>query len=90
MTAFEILHNPMVEIHIGGNNNTISAIVRNQNIQVVNIPTPNIIRRGQSTGFRITWSNHVILVTREDQTYPFMAYTMEDWYSVNFYGLRSP
>ncbi|XP_070492468.1 leucine-rich repeat-containing protein 15-like [Chironomus tepperi] len=89
LTSFDFIWNPVIEIVIGSNNNTLSTIIRNQDTQVVVAHSPNIIRPGQWTGLRITWSNHVVLVTREGQSYPFLAYNMECIYPVGFYGLRS-
>lgn len=88
LTSFDIPHNPMLEIAIGGNNNSLTQIIRNQDQVVVSVPTPNVLNRESFTGFRITWSQHVVLVSREDQQFPFLAYSMDDWFAVNFYGLQ--
>ena len=90
LTSFDFIWNPSVEIIIGTDNNTLSAIIRNQDTQVVTARSPNIIRPGQWTGLRITWANHAILVTREGQSFPFLVYNLECIYPVGFYGLRSP
>jgi len=90
LTSFNFLWNPSVEIVIGTNNNTLSAVIRNQDTEAVVARSPNIIRPGQWTGLRVTWANHVILVTREEQNYPFLAYNLQDIFPVQFYGLRSP
>jgi hypothetical protein len=90
LTPFNFLWTPSVEIVIGTNNNTLSTIIRNQDQEVVVANSPNIIRQGWWTGLRITWANHVILVTREGQNYPFLAYNLQDIFPIQFYGLSSP
>jgi hypothetical protein len=80
----------MLEIIIGTANNTRSVIRRNQDSDVVVVPTRDILRFGETSGFRVSWANHIVLVFREGDEWPFLAYTMEDFYNVNFYGLRSP
>lgn len=62
----------------------------NQNQEVAVANSPNIINSGQWTRLRITWANHLILVTFEGQDFPFLGFNMQDIFSVNFYGLRSP
>lgn len=79
----------MIEIFIGTENNTRSIIRRNQDINEVNIVTRGILRNNEWTGFRIAWANHAILVFREGEEWPFMGFTMIDFFPVNFYGLRS-
>jgi hypothetical protein len=90
LTPFNFPWTPMLEIIIGAANNTRSVVRRNQETDVVVVPTPGIIRDGQLTGFRVTWANHIVLVFREGEEWPFMAFTMMDFYNVNFYGLGSP
>ncbi|KAG5668554.1 hypothetical protein PVAND_016492 [Polypedilum vanderplanki] len=90
LTPFNFPWTPMIEIIIGAANNTRSIIRRNQETDVVTVPTPGIIRAGQWNGFRITWANHAILVWREGEEWPFMGFTMTDFFPVNFYGLRAP
>ncbi|KAG5666160.1 hypothetical protein PVAND_017639, partial [Polypedilum vanderplanki] len=89
LTPFNFPWTPMIEIFIGAANNTRSIIRRNQETDVVTVPTPGIIRADQWNGFRITWANHAILVWREGEEWPFMGFTMTDFFPVNFYGLRS-
>jgi hypothetical protein len=80
----------MLEIIIGSNNNTRSGIRRNQETtNVVVIPTPGILGSNQWNDFRITWANQVLLVFRDNEQFPFMAFTMSDFFPVGFYGLRS-
>lgn len=79
----------MIEILIGTQNNTRSVVRRNQETDVVVVPTPNIITQHQWNDFIITWANQVILVYRSNDTFPFMGYTMQDFFPVNFYGLRA-
>jgi Farnesoic acid 0-methyl transferase len=80
----------MIEIMIGIMNNTRSGIRRNQAEPfVVNVPTPNILTGGVFNEFRITWVNFFVLVFRGDEEFPFMGFTMTDFFPVNFYGIRS-
>jgi Farnesoic acid 0-methyl transferase len=90
LTPFNMESNPMIEVFIGAENNTRSIIRRNRDQDVVNVSTPNILRGGQGNDFRISWANFVILVFRDNEVFPFMGYTMEDIYPVNFYGIRTP
>jgi hypothetical protein len=90
LTPFDFEWNPMLEISIGTNNNTRSSIRRNQEAtNVVIIPTPGIIRQGEWNDFRITWVNQILLVFRGNDQFPFMSFTMTDFFPVGFYGLRS-
>lgn len=79
----------MIEIFIGTTNNTRSTIRINQETNVVTVPSPNILTRNQWNDFRVTWENQVILVYSANNTFPFMTYTMQDFFPVNFYGLRA-
>jgi hypothetical protein len=90
LTPFNFPWSPMVEIIIGANNNTRSVIRRNQDTDVAVVPTPGIIRSDQQNLFRIVWANHVVLVFRENEEWPFLVHTMVDFFNVNFYGLRTP
>ncbi|KAL7051781.1 hypothetical protein ACKWTF_004621 [Chironomus riparius] len=90
LASFNFLWNPSVEIIIGARNNTLSTVIMNQDTEVVVAHSPNIISPGRWTGLRITWANHVILVTREGQSYPFLAYNLQCIFRVGFYGIRSP
>jgi len=89
LTPFNLVWTPMIEIIIGTASNSRSVIRRNQETDVVIVPTPNIITRDQWNDFRVTWENRNILVFSGNDTFPFMAYTMQDFYNVNFYGLRA-
>lgn len=79
----------MIEIFIGTTNNTRSVIRVNDETVVATVPTPNIILQNQWNDFRVTWVNHNILVFRGNDPFPFMSFTMQDFFPVNFYGLRS-
>ncbi len=79
----------MLEIFIGAANNTRSVIRMNQDTDVVTVPTPNIVVRDQWNDFRITWANQIVLVFRGNDPFPFMGFTMVDFFPVNFYGLRA-
>ncbi|XP_070507779.1 carboxypeptidase N subunit 2-like [Chironomus tepperi] len=80
---------PMVEIVIGCCNNQRTRIVRNNSTDVAIVLSPGILNLDSWTGFRITWANNVILVYKEGQSYPYIAYTMEDYFQINFFGIRS-
>jgi hypothetical protein len=89
LTPFDFPWQPMLEIIIGAGNNTQSIIRRNQQIDVVTVPTHGILSGDQWNGFRIVWANHIILVFKEADEWPFMGFTMVDFVPVNFYGLKS-
>ncbi|KAG5668558.1 hypothetical protein PVAND_016496 [Polypedilum vanderplanki] len=89
LTPFNFPWSPMIEVIIGAANNTRSIIRRNQDEDVAVVPSPGIIRRNQQNLFRIVWANHVILVFRENEQWPFLVHTMIDFFNVNFYGLRT-
>jgi hypothetical protein len=90
LTPFNFPWTPMLEVIIGTGNNTRSVIRRNDETDVVVVPTPGIIRSDQTNGFRISWANHAVLVFRESEEWPFMGFTMVDFFPVNFFGLRAP
>lgn len=89
LTPFDFAWQPMIEIFIGASNNTLTTIRINQDTNVVAVPTPNIISPDQWNDFRITWVNQIILVYSGNDVFPFMAFTMQDFFPVNFYGLRA-
>jgi len=89
LTPFNFAWIPMIEIFIGTANNTRSTIRMNQETDVVNIPTPNIIVRDRSNDFRITWVGQNVLIHSGNDPFPFMSFTMQDFYPVNFIGLRA-
>lgn len=89
LTPFDFLWTPMIEIIIGTTNNTRSVIRMNQETNVVTVPTPNVIRRDQWNDFRVTWANQNILVFSGSDSFPFMSFTMQSFFPVNFYGLRA-
>lgn len=81
---------PRMEILIGESNNTRSIIRRNGVEDVVNISTPNILVADSWTGFRVVFTNWMVLVFREADQFPFMGFNMRDFYPVRFYGIRTP
>lgn len=89
LTPFNFTWNPMIEILIGTGNNTRSVIRINQETIVATVPTPNILTRDQWNDFRITWANQIILVFSGNNPFPFLGFTMQDFFNVNFYGLRA-
>lgn len=78
----------LVEIHIGSVNNTRTTISRNGQIGI-EISTPNIITLHQWNGFRITWVNNIIAITREGERFPFVSLTLNANFPVDRYGLRN-
>ncbi|CAG9801214.1 unnamed protein product [Chironomus riparius] len=86
LTGFNFVWNPMLEIVF--NNDTIR-IVRNQDTDVAVIPTQRHFRIDAWNYYRITWARQVISVFEANEDFPFIAYTMQDWYPVNFLGLRA-
>ncbi|XP_037025228.1 leucine-rich repeat-containing protein 15-like isoform X6 [Bradysia coprophila] len=89
LTPFSFVWTPSIEIFIGSANNTRSVIRINEETDVVTIPTPNAIRQDQWNDFRVTWANQNVLVFRGNETFPFISYTMQHFFPVNFYGLRA-
>lgn len=89
LTSFNFIWDPVIEIFIGSANNTRSVIRVNEETNVVTVPTPNILIRDQWNDFRVSWQNRVILVFSGNNSFPFMTFTMQDLFLVNFYGLRS-
>lgn len=81
---------PRMEILIGVNNNTQSIIRRNGEEDVVIANTPNILTPGVWNGFRIIFSNWVVMVFREGEQFPFMGFNMNEFYPIGFYGIRTP
>lgn len=81
---------PRIEVLIGENNNTRSFIRINGVDDVVSVATPNVLDGNSLTGFRIAFSNWVVMVFREVDQFPFMAYNMREFYPINFYGIRTP
>ena len=86
LTGFNIVWSPMLEIVFS--NDTVR-IVRNQATDVAVVPNQNIFRRDAWNSYRITWARHVVSVFEGNDGFPFIAYTMQDFYPVNFLGLRS-
>jgi Farnesoic acid 0-methyl transferase len=90
LTAFNFTSHPMIEVFIGGWNNSRSAIRRNQATpDLINISTPNILRNDDSTLFRVTWANFFVLVFRDGEDLPLFGVMMPDWYPIRFYGIRT-
>ncbi|XP_037042738.1 carboxypeptidase N subunit 2-like [Bradysia coprophila] len=89
LTSVNFLWTPAIEIFIGSTNNTQSVIRVNEETEVVAVPTPNILRPNQWNDFRVTWADQNVLVFSSNDTFPFMNYTMQDIFPVNFYGLRA-
>lgn len=86
LTPFDFAWNPMVEIAIS--NQTVR-IIRSQVTQVAIVPSQGAFRPGAWNSYRVIWARNVVLVFEDDDEFPFIAYTMEDRFSVNFVGLRS-
>lgn len=89
LTTSNITSNPMIEIFIGEENNTRSTIRLNQETNVVTLPTPNIIERDQWNDFRITWSYRGIFVYRGNAPFPLMYFYMQEYFPINYYGVRA-
>lgn len=81
---------PNIEIHIGTHNNSRSIIRKNGRENVVDISTPEILNAKSWNGFRVVFVNWVVLVFREGDTFPFMAYNMQEFYPMGYYGIRTP
>lgn len=86
LTPFDIPWNPMVEIAIS--NQTVR-IIRSQATQVAIVPSQGVFRPSGWNSYRVMWARNVVLVFENDDEFPFIAYTMEDRFVVNFIGIRS-
>ncbi|KAL7051775.1 hypothetical protein ACKWTF_004615 [Chironomus riparius] len=86
LTSFDIAWNPMVEIAIS--NQTVR-IIRSQVTQAAIVPSEGVFRPGAWNSYRIIWARNIVLVFENEDEFPFIAYTMEDRFVVNFIGLRS-
>lgn len=81
---------PRIEIHIGVANNTRSRIVINRDQTVIDIPTNGILDANSWRGFRVVFYNWMVLVFREADTFPFMAWNVQEFYPITNYGIRTP
>lgn len=89
-SQFGFLGTPLVEIFIGSANNTQSVIRINGEIDVVTVETPNIIQQNQSNDFRVSWADQNVYVFSGSESWPpFLSYAMQEFFPVNFYGLRA-
>ena len=86
LTSFNIVWNPIIEVVISNN---VSRIIMNQVTEVAAVPSSFMLIPNQWSRFRITWMRNVVMVFEADDDFPFMAYTMQFLFPVNFYGLRS-
>ena len=86
LTPFEVAWNPMVEVVI--TNETVR-IIRSQSTQTAIVPSEGVFRPGGWNKYRIIWARNIVLVFEEGDEFPFIAYTMDDRFVVNFVGLRS-
>lgn len=90
LNPFDFESSPRIEVHLGVANNTRSLIRINGNEDVVDVSTPNLLNDAGWSGFRIVFANWMVLVWRETDDFPFMAFNMQQFYPINFYGLRTP
>lgn len=91
LQPLSIITIPRIEIFIGIANNTRSAIrINEEENDVVNIRTPDILNVGGWSDFRVVWANFVITVWRGNEQFPFMGWNMNELWPISHYGLRSP
>lgn len=57
---------------------------------VVNISIPGILDAGSWSGFRVVFTNSMVLVFRDGEPFPFMGFNMQEFYPMEFYGIRTP
>ncbi|XP_070495302.1 protein artichoke-like [Chironomus tepperi] len=86
LTPFDFVWIPMLEIVFDAD---IIRVIRNRETQVAAIPNTGIFIPGAGNRYRITWSRQVVLVFEGSDEFPFLAYTMQDWFPTHFLGLRS-
>jgi hypothetical protein len=79
---------PMLEVFIGGWNNTKSVIRKNRTKpDVFEANTPDILNGNEFRGFWIRWDGNVIAVGKEGEGAPFMTYESSDNFPINFVGI---
>jgi hypothetical protein len=86
LTPFDFIWTPMLEIVFDSD---IIRVIRNRDTEVAAIPNMNLFTSGAGNSYRVTWSRQVVLVFEGNDQFPFIAYTMEDWFTPRFLGLRS-
>lgn len=79
---------PPIEIQIGQLRNRESNIL-DQGVVVFRDGTRNLLNETVERTFIIGWRFGIVLVFREGDQFPFMAYDMQNSFSVNFFGLRT-
>lgn len=81
----------MYEIIIGGWNNTKSAIrhIGKEPAEVVEIPTPNILKIDEMLGFWIRWYDNTISVGHAGEDNSFMSHKAEQLFPIKYVGLST-
>jgi len=88
LTSSQSESNPMLEVFIGGWQNSKSVIRRNRSKpDVVEEPTPGILSSGEFRGFWVRWTDNIITVGREGEAAAFMSYNNPESFPINFVGV---
>lgn len=88
LCSSDSMSNPMLEVFIGGWQNSKSVIRKNQTKpDVVEESTPEILTGGEFRGFWIRWTDNVITVGKEGEAAAFMSYDNQDSFPINFVGV---
>lgn len=88
LTSSEAESDPMLEVFLGGWQNSKSVIRKNrQKPDVVEEATPGILNGGDFVGFWIRWTDNVIAVGREGEAAAFMSYNNSESFPINFIGV---
>lgn len=88
LTSSESMSNPMLEVYIGGWQNSKSVIRKNQTKpDVVEEATPEILTGGEFRGFWIRWTDNVITVGKEGEAAAFLSYNNDEAFPINYVGV---
>ena len=79
---------PPIEIQIGQSRNRESNVL-DQGVVVFRDGTRNLLSETEKRNFIVGWRFGIVLVFRDGDQFPFMAYDMQNSFSVNFFGLRT-
>ncbi|XP_049873807.1 uncharacterized protein LOC126372183 isoform X1 [Pectinophora gossypiella] len=80
--------NPMIEVFIGGWENTKSVIRKNgEKPEKAEIETPQILSSGEFRGFWVRWDSGIISAGREGEAIPFISWADPEPFPIAFVGV---
>ena len=78
----------MLEVFLGGWNNTKSVIRRNRTkSNLISKRTPQILNGNEFKRFWIRWTDNVLNVGSDGETAAFMSYDIDEPFRINFVGV---